>query len=64
MLNDDKSAPEQYGLTRYACLSYQRQNVDRMDEILQTWSLGAPEFTGNQLWTAAEVPEVGWRTMQ
>ena len=43
-------------------------NVDRMDEILQTWGLTwgleASSFTWNQLGIAAEVPEVGLRTIQ
>ena len=39
-------------------------NVDWIDEILQTWSLEACAFIWTQLGTVAEVPEVGWRTIQ
>lgn len=39
-------------------------NINRMDEILQTWGLEPRAFTWSQLGTAAEAPEVGWRTIQ
>lgn len=45
-------------------LKLSETNIDRMDEILQTWSLEKRAFTWTQLGTAAEVPEVGWRTIQ
>ena len=67
MLNDDTNRrrhntglPDPHG--RPSKLS--ETNINRMDEILQTWGLEARAFTWSQLGTAAEAPEAGWRTIQ
>lgn len=41
-----------------------KKQIDRMDEILQTWGLEGRSLTWNQLGAAAETSSVSWRTIQ
>lgn len=41
-----------------------KNQIDRMDEILQTWGLEGRSLTWNQLGAAAETSSISWRTIQ
>lgn len=41
-----------------------KKDVDRIDEILQTWGFDARAMTWKQLAATAEAPSVSWRTIQ
>ena len=41
-----------------------KKQIDRMDEILQTWGLEGRSLTWNQLGAAAETSSISWRTIQ